>query len=200
MRKIFLFFIVFVGAFFSASCTPGEPKNESPETLKENAAKKKEYLKKGKEIAQASVKVLGGTLKAAIAAEGIEGAIRTCNVHANPIVDSLSKEYNATIKRTSLRIRNQENKPTANEKHILKLYQRAQEAGEDLMPIVILDSNWVTFYSPIITKPLCLNCHGEPELRLETIELLEKMYPGDKAYSYKLDEIRGMWSIKFKDN
>jgi len=192
----FLISLIFIG------CGSQNGDQPSPEMAKVNKEKKAEYTKKGKEIAQLSFKVLGGTLKAAIAKDGIEGAIKTCNLYANPIIDSLSKEYNATIKRTSLRIRNQSNKPTTNEKHILKLYQRAHEAKEDLMPIVILDSNWVTFYSPIITKPLCLNCHGEPEqeLKLSTIELLEKMYPGDKAYGYKEGEIRGMWSIKFKEN
>lgn len=191
--------LLFVSLFVSCNSENGD--EISAETAKINKEKKAEFTEKGKELALTSFKVLGGTLKAEIAKNGINGAIESCNVFANPILDSLSTEYNAVIKRTSLRIRNQDNKPTVNEKHILKLYQRASEAKEELMPIVIMDSNWVTFYSPILTKPLCLNCHGEPEqeLSLSTIELLEKMYPGDKAYGYKTGEVRGMWAIKFEN-
>ncbi|MBD78854.1 MAG: hypothetical protein CL840_08030 [Crocinitomicaceae bacterium] len=180
-----------------------EPSSENvSEILKENARKKAEYLEKGNQIAKASFEALSGKLKNTIATDGIEGAIRTCNIHASPLVDSLSNEYGATIKRTSLKIRNEVNSPSPDEKHILKLYSRAKDANETLMPIVLLDSNWVSFYSPILVKPICLNCHGEPnqDLDISTIDLLRSMYPTDRAYGYKEDELRGIWSIKFESD
>lgn len=163
---------------------------------------RKEYLEKGKKIAQESFQVLSGKLQKEIAEVGIMGAIDRCNIHAASAIDSISNLYNVSIKRTALRVRNQGNKATDEEKHLLKLYDRAHGAKEVLNPMLMFsDSNRLRFYSPIMMKPLCLNCHGEPgnTMSEEVYEKIIEKYPLDKAIGYELGDFRGLWSIEFKE-
>lgn len=163
---------------------------------------RKEYLEKGKKIAQESFQVLSGKLQKEIAEVGIVGAIDRCNIHAASAIDSISSLYNVSIKRTALRVRNQGNKATDEEKHLLKLFDRALGAKEVLNPMLMFsDSNRLRFYSPIMMKPLCLNCHGEPgnTMSEEVYEKIIEKYPLDKAIGYELGDFRGLWSIEFKE-
>ena len=198
--KHFIYSIIGMLVFTLISCSGGEQKDISKD-LKLSAEKRQKYLDKGQEMVTASFAALSGKLKAAVAAEGIDNAIRTCNMHASPIADSLANVYGAKIKRTAIRIRNEGNKPTLEEEHIIKLYQKAQESGDEMRPVVLLmDSVWVNYYAPITIQPLCLNCHGEPGVSMKesTYEVITELYPKDRAIGYKLDELRGIWSIKFK--
>ncbi len=47
--------------------------------------------------------------------------------------------------------------------------------------------------------PACLKCHGLPgkDIDANTLALLQKKYPEDKATGYKLGDLRGAWKISF---
>lgn len=190
--------------FFLFSCSESNQDDKDiTQALKVSAEKRAAYLEKGDQIARESFMALSTKLKAAITDGGIDHAIKTCNMHASPIADSLAAEFGASIKRTAIRIRNEGNDPNLEEEHVIKLYQKAMNNGQELKPVVMLhDSNWVAYYSPIIIKPLCLNCHGEPGVTMEesTYQTILDLYPTDRAIGYKLGELRGIWSIKFKGN
>lgn len=198
-----LFFISVLVFIILTNCSTPNPSDEKDFTaqIKVSAEKRAAYIEKGGQIVDASYQALSDKLKAAIADKGISHAIKTCNMHASPIADSLAELYGAKIKRTAIRIRNEGNEPTLEEKHIIKLYQKALTNKQELTPVVLfMDSVWVSYYSPIIIKPMCLNCHGEPGATLadETYETILGIYPTDRAIGYKEGDLRGIWSVKFK--
>jgi hypothetical protein len=111
------------------------------------------FTAKGKEIGQATMQKLGSNLMQQMKLGGVQQAIPFCNVVANPLTEELSKKHNATIKRTSHKLRNTNNKPTETEESILKQYIHSIASGEELKPIVSKDKeDKVHFYAPIKTR------------------------------------------------
>jgi hypothetical protein len=76
------------------------------------------------------------------------------------------------------------------------------ENGEPLLPKVAIDLDGKkNFYAPIFTGGVCLTCHGNPKnMQPELISVIDSLYPVDKAKGYAVDELRGIWSIKFKNS
>ena len=69
-----------------------------------------------------------------------------------------------------------------------------------MLPIVETINDSVNFYYPIITNEMCLKCHGTPDIiEPSSLKLLQDIYPTDKAIGYSENEIRGVWSIRFKE-
>lgn len=156
-----------------------------------------DYVKEGKIIAETTFKVLSSNLQNAMAEGGIENALSYCNVNAMPLTDSLSKHYNVVIKRVSDKSRNPLNSPTENEQKIIDNYLASTENRK---PVLEQNENGkTTFYAPIVTKALCLNCHGivGKTLLPENNEKIKVLYPEDKAVGYNEGDLRGMWSIIF---
>jgi hypothetical protein len=57
----------------------------------------------------------------------------------------------------------------------------------------------VHFYYPIVTNSMCLSCHGtEKDIAPEVAKRIIKFYPMDKATGYAENQVRGIWSITFK--
>lgn len=160
-----------------------------------------QFTETGKMIAQSTFIELSGNLKKALKEGGVKEAAEYCNIVAMPLTDSLSGIHNASIKRTSLKLRNPENKATAEELKILNEYESLFAGQQALKPMVkSLDLDYVQFYAPIMTKQLCLSCHGTigEELTAENYAILKELYPEDKATGYAENDFRGMWSIKIK--
>lgn len=192
-------FIVVVLAGLVISCS-GENKVAQPQLSK---AELELAQANGKKLVKKSFGALSGELKAQIASKGLDSAIYACQLKANPIIDSVSTAEGVEIKRIAKRTRNTENKPSKEEKHLIKLMERAQSTNEKLSPFTFLiDSNTIAYYHPILIQPMCLNCHGEPgvSMREETYETILNAYPMDKAIGYKLNDLRGLWAIKFDKN
>ncbi|MEZ4961013.1 MAG: DUF3365 domain-containing protein [Saprospiraceae bacterium] len=159
------------------------------------------YLDKGNAIVEETFAELSGKLVSAIEEKGVSGAIEYCNIAAMPLVDSLSSANNATIRRTSFRVRNPQNAATNWERGVLAEYEAKHSAGEALEPVVKeLDEGTVAFAAPIIMKPLCLKCHGEIGADIVTSDYLtiKRLYPNDEAFAFVDRQFRGMWSITFK--
>jgi len=170
----------------------------APGQLSEEA--RREYLKQGKTIASATFAALSGNLQAALKRGGVEEAAPYCQTVAMPLVDSLSEVYDARIRRTSLKVRNPQDEPTAEERQILKAYHRQAEAGKPLNPQVqLLENGEVGFFAPIHIMPLCLKCHGKigEDLSKKDYALIRELYPQDEAIGYAEGDLRGMWSIAF---
>jgi Protein of unknown function (DUF3365) len=177
--------------------------DENPKSNAENsmsAEEKEAFIKKGKGIALETFNTLSSELGKAIQEGGVAKAVKTCNIAAYPLVDSLSKVHNTTIRRTSLKIRNPKNKPSHEESKVLNSYEKAFQSREKLKPKVVEVNGMVSFYAPIIAKPLCLNCHGKvgETLKKEDNVLIKTLYPQDQAIGYEAGNLRGIWSIQFE--
>jgi len=157
------------------------------------------YLKKGQTIAAATFATLSTNLQKAIQEGGISNAISYCNLAASPLVDSLEQVYQASIKRTALKVRNPKNTPTPAEVQQLQQYEEQLEAGQDLKPVLNQFEEQIIFHAPIRIMPLCEQCHGKvgSTLKAENHQLIQSLYPSDQAVDYQTGDLRGMWSISF---
>lgn len=202
-------FIFLIAAFFtSCEFTDG---NIDGKTVKEELRHRRiqrltegEILEKamqmGDEITSNAQKTLITQLSAALAKGGTEYAIPFCKLSALNILDSLGKPYQATIRRVSHKARNPIDKPDTVEAVYLDgyLYNLEQKLPLEPNVQVLRSTQEVLYTAPImLSAPLCLQCHGNPETEINTatLALLKTNYPQDQAIGFKLNEFRGMWSI-----
>lgn len=157
------------------------------------------FIETGMQITSATFQTLSGALKRAMDEGGIQNAIQYCNVHAFPIVDSLSNRLGAQIRRTSDRVRNKTNTPTPLEMAMIETYKLAGEGNEASGPVINHKKGTTAYYAPIFTAPMCLKCHGKIGTDISEADavFLSEKYPDDKALGYKTGELRGIWSITF---
>ena len=159
------------------------------------------YLEKGQQITSTTFATLSGHLLNTLESEGVDGAIRYCNLAAYPLVDSLSAVHNAEIRRTSFKVRNPENAPVGEERQMLEVYQDLVATGKPTPPIVKQTADTVMYYAPIFVNALCLQCHGTAgtTMRAEDYAVIRELYPEDQATGYTEGDLRGIWSIRFRD-
>lgn len=154
----------------------------------------------GSSIAGSTKKTLGKNLQQAIMNGGVENAISFCNLNAMPLVDSLSRRFDAKIRRVSLKPRNPEDAPTELEKKILEAYDyQWQDSLELKANVQSIGEGRYLFTKPIlIDNGLCLSCHGSAVngMSQQTNEFIQSKYPQDQAIGYAMGDLRGMWSIE----
>jgi hypothetical protein len=153
----------------------------------------------GSEIAAQAQTVLISSLTKAIADKGLVEAVAYCNLIAVDTLVQTAKTYNASIKRTALKLRNPNNSPNAMELQLLEAYAYNSENGlalEDNVQLIDQGTK-VLFTRPItLAAPLCLNCHGSKENLLPELQAkIDALYPEDQATGFQLNDFRGMWSI-----
>lgn len=174
--------------------------SSATEEVTQDLSSSDQYLEKGQKIAFATFGALSSELKAAMEEGGVKNAVQYCNTAALPITDKLAKENGASIKRTSLKLRNSKNAPTPEELAILEKFQQLEADSEAVKPIVeMVDDHTVAFYAPIRVNDFCLKCHGTVGASLleEDYALIKELYPDDKAIAYEAGALRGIWSIQF---
>lgn len=165
-----------------------------------NEKEQKDYLQKGQTLAQQSFAALSGRLMAAIEQGGIPHAVKYCNVAALPLIDSLSNVHQASIRRTSLKVRNMQDAAQGWETEVLEAYQGWLAEGKKPSPVVKkLDQKRVAFAAPIFMAQPCLKCHGKlgETLNEQHYATIKQLYPQDQAIGYVDGDWRGMWSIIF---
>ncbi len=212
IRKTFYFAIVLTGLLFMISCDNDtkkeEVKKEEKQEIKADVKKdnlseetKSDYLKKGMFIAKSTGKSLKSKLTAAVDKAGLQNGINTCNKVAQKMMDSLSVVYNAKIKRTSLKLRNEKDKPDQDELAVLSEFSKMVSDSIKPKPQVKqLASGEIRFYAPIMIEKVCLNCHGKigENVKPQNYDVIKKHYPNDEAINYKEGDLRGIWSVTFK--
>jgi len=163
---------------------------------------KENYTAKGKEIAQATFKSMAGEVGKNMKEGGVSQAAPFCNAHASDLTIEMEEKFNVNIKRTSLKLRNENNTPNEKEKTVLEQYQSLLDQGKELVPLVEKDSDGLPhFYAPIKLKDKCVACHGVigETMKHEADSIIKVLYPNDLAVSYKEGDLRGIWSITFKE-
>lgn len=141
-----------------------------------------------------------GQLQKAMAAGGPANALDVCNIAAPTIAASKSLEKKMTIARTSLKLRQPDNKPDAWELQQLKSFEQRKAAGENPAGIETgeyAEKNGKTVFrymKAIPTGEICLNCHGST-LAPEVTAKLKALYPADLATGFKPGDLRGAFTI-----
>ncbi len=160
-------------------------------------------LELGTQISDSTQKMLAGNLKKAIAEGGVFHAIEYCNLEAMPITRKMEEKYGVKIKRSSLKVRNPQDKPTAEETKLLIHFDSLAAIGAPMTPAVRwLDDDHLLYARPImLNKGLCLSCHGEVGSAVSDslYAFIRSKYPEDRATGYQLNDFRGMWSIVFDE-
>ena len=160
------------------------------------------FLERGKMYAQSTQKVLGKNLMFSLQNSGAVGAVEFCNEKAYPLLDSMAVVHNAKIRRVSDKPRNPNNKASNKELNYIEFFKSKIKNNESYEPVLTNEDGNRNFYLPIITNTMCLNCHGIPGTSIDpkVTLLLNDKYPYDQATGYKENEVRGIWSISFKDD
>lgn len=156
------------------------------------------YLELGRSIANQTKAELGKNLMAAVKKNGPAGAVDFCNTRAIKLTDSMGVVLNAKVKRVSDRPRNPSNIANADENAYILALISAREKGETLSPKASEVNGKMLGYYAIETNELCLKCHGIPNKTItpETLKMINKHYPTDKAVGYKENEIRGIFVVE----
>ena len=205
--KPFLIWVLSIFIFFS-QCTTDKPLNNEA-VRKEISSREIKRITEaeivgkvheiGSTIALATKKTLGKNLQNAMMNGGVENAISYCNLNAMPLVDSLSRTFEAKIRRVSMKPRNSDDYPDDLENSILEAYDYQWKDSIELKTNVqSIDGGSYLFTKPIfIDNGLCLNCHGSKSngLSQQTHDFIKSKYPLDKAIGYSIGDLRGMWSI-----
>lgn len=166
----------------SESETPGKDEQER-------------ILKTGMEASDALIKSLGGQLKAAMQASGPVGAIQVCQQVALPLTTATGESMEGvTMRRTSVRVRNPENRPDARDLRILEIFAaKAGNAEGPPEPVIEWSEGTAHFYRPLMMQEVCLNCHGDPaSFPADLQQTLAALYPEDEATGFAAGELRGV--------
>lgn len=151
-----------------------------------------------------AVKALGSELKsilqASMKASGPVDSISVCNIEAPQISNNISKAKGMSVARTSLKYRNQENKPDDWEKSVLEQFEQRKAKGEDVKTMEFSEltedkgKKVFRYMKAIPTAEVCLKCHGN-NVAQPIANKINSLYPDDKATGYNLGDIRGAFSI-----
>lgn len=157
-------------------------------------------LQKAREVTVTIADRLRSELGAALKTGHIS-AIGTCQTLSPDLVTNASDEFGFEIARTGLRLRNPENAPDEWELKILQLFQSKIAGGAD--PTKLEHHEEITtpegdklfrYMRPIMMGEMCLTCHGS-DVKQELKAEIARYYPEDKAFGFKLGELRGAFSL-----
>ena len=152
-------------------------------------------LNEAKNLLKETAKQYKNTLIQGLQYNNLEKALKYCNKEVEQLV-SKDNEKGFTIKRVSLRPRNNNNYPNIYEKEILEKFNKLSlKDNKDLVlehSEIIKDqnNNKFVYVKAIRIKEVCLNCHGS-NISSDLKKEIQKLYPDDKAINYKLNDIRG---------
>ena len=163
-------------------------------------------LKPIKEEGVKYIKMLGGALKKEVKAKMKEDptgalAMGFCSAKASEITEEVNNKLPdyADVRRTALKVRNPKNAPDATDTEVMQGYEKAIEEGKfspkDIKVVEAGDTYRV--YKPLVTKAMCLKCHGT-EISDDIKAVLKKVYPKDQATGFKEGDLRGVIVAEIK--
>ena len=149
--------------------------------------------------ARAQIKAFAGalqsTLKQGIESSGPVQAIELCNTEAPAIAQAMSLN-GWQVGRTSLKVRNPDNRPDSWEREVLQQFEQRKQAGEDVMQLEASTTvnGEFRFMKAIPTGALCVACHGV-ELSAPVQAKLSALYPQDQARGFNPGDLRGAFTL-----
>lgn len=181
---------------FITACKDTTP-SDSQESSEEATAI--DYKEKGRAITDAAFSRLSQNLMQAMQEGGVPHAIDYCHIEAYPITDSVSSDFEVSIRRTSAKYRNPENSPTSFEAALINHYEGQSGSLQMRDSLIVLDDGSHVYARPILLQEPCLNCHGTvgKEVKEDNYALIKEKYPEDKAIGYSVGDFRGLWMVSF---
>jgi len=147
------------------------------------------------------IKMLGGALKSELKAHmkadstGVSAA-GFCTSEAMKITNAVNTKLPAyaKVRRTALKLRNNKNNTADTlDIKVMNAYVNAIEAKtftpKDIK--VVVEGNTTRIYKPLVTKAVCLKCHGD-SISKEIKNIVDSAYPHDKAMHFKEGSLRGV--------
>lgn len=181
------------------SCQKESKKEAAASALTES--RKQEMLKQGAEASSALLSSLGPKLKGALKSSGPEHALMICQQFGQPSTKEVSDSLEGlTLSRVSLKPRSPQNVPDNLDKVVLLSWEKQISSGTATPTdeVRVKDEKTAVFYRPIMTKEVCLKCHGDPDtFPAELKGRLATLYPKDKATGYSEGELRGAFRVEF---
>lgn len=165
-----------------------------------HAQESPDMSEKGQKIVSLAQAELGKNLMGAIQSKKVVGAVEFCSERAIPITLSHAKISKAQIKRATDKPRNPQNLAEAEELKYIRQFQQDVAAGKTPQAVLVSNDVEHRYYSPILTNGMCLQCHGVvPETVVQEVyDKIHRLYPADKAMGYKTDQVRGVFSVRWK--
>lgn len=199
-----IFGLIIVATLFSCNSTSNEEQEldkleQAAQMQEQNIAEESiDYLTEGKQIAGEAQATLGKNLMNAINSKGTKYAVEFCNIEAMKITDSMATLLNASIKRVTDQPRNSKNQANAVELKNIQVMKDQIAKGEMPNPLLTESDGRMIGYYAIMTNSMCLNCHGEKNITIEseTYDKIKALYPSDKATGYGENQLRGMWVVE----
>jgi hypothetical protein len=160
------------------------------------------YVAKANKISKDLLKTLGSNLKKEMKANGPVKTLEFCNLNASKLTKQVNVKYKGIeVKRVSLKPRNSLDKPSKDEAIILKSLEDMYKVGVRPKNIVQQIDGKVKVYKPLlISKKVCLVCHGDLSKNKTLAKKLHKLYPNDKATGYKMHDLRGAIVVTIPKN
>lgn len=152
-----------------------------------------------KDITRQFTATLLPTLQEAMASGGPVKAIDVCSIRAPEIADELSAATAWSVRRVSLKARNNERAtPDSWERGMLEQFEIEQSDGATMDALNKSDvvEGEFRYMQAQLTMPLCLTCHGS-NLSADVSAALAAHYPDDLATGYSEGDIRGAISLRF---
>ena len=149
-------------------------------------------------------KSFGGQLKQQLQQGMKQGgpltALDVCKVQAPAIAQSVGDTAGWNVARTSMKARNEDNRPDMWELTTMLEFEKQKELGNDITKmesyaIVNTDNGRVFRYMKAIpTGGVCLACHGD-NVQEDVLDKIHALYPADQALGFKVGDIRGAFTL-----
>lgn len=152
------------------------------------------------------IKMLGGALKGELQTHmkadktGL-AAMGFCTAKADDITNEVNSKLPkyASVRRTALKTRNPNNTADALDQKVMAEYEASIEA-KTFLPAdikVVEEGDTTRVYKPLVTKGVCLKCHGN-DISQEIQDEIKTHYPKDQALGFKEGSLRGMIVAEIK--
>lgn len=197
--KKFFFILVSVLLLSCAGSSEKQVKKEMQIIEVQKGEKIPEKVQESLKVFDEFFDELRGELVSAINKSGTDGAIRVCKKVSPDLEKKYSVKYNMKVYRISDKYRNPQHKPTEDEQKVLEFWSKKLSENKPIQPVYYELGEKTKVMKPIkIFAELCLQCHGNLEsMNPKLKEALKKEYPDDKAYNYKMDDLRGSFVAEF---
>jgi hypothetical protein len=156
---------------------------------------------KARDIVQALSDRFRSEIGAALKSDGAAGAVSLCQAISADLPTEAAGTSGFEITRTSLKLRNPENAPDQWETKILQDFQRKANEGTDVAKLeygeTITSPEGDKLFRYMKAIPMveqCMACHGG-DIKSDVKAEIYRYYPDDKAYGYKIGELRGAFSL-----
>jgi len=139
-------------------------------------------------------------LKAGLQEGGPLAALDVCNVQAPAIATAVAESSGWKVARTSLKTRQEDNRPDEGE--LITLLDFEKQKGAGISPAKIehyeitqgKNGKVFRYMHAIPTGEVCLACHGE-NIKPEVLAKINQLYPMDQATGFKAGDLRGAFSL-----